>query len=75
MTNAIKDVDRVYFGLKLYEARTAKGMTQSELAEILEVSDRIIYDYESGKKIPGPAKLVIIALTLQVSLDSILRLA
>lgn len=75
MTNAIKDVDRAYFGLKLYEARTAKGMTQSELAEILEVSDRIIYDYESGKKIPGPAKLVIIALTLQVSLDSILRLA
>lgn len=75
MTNTIKDVDRAYFGLKLYEARTAKGMTQSELAEILEVSDRIIYDYESGKKIPGPAKLVIIALTLQVSLDSILRLA
>lgn len=75
MTNVIKDVDRAYFGLKLYEARTAKGMTQSELAEILEVSDRIIYDYESGKKIPGPAKLVIIALTLQVSLDSILRLA
>ena len=71
MTNTIKDVDRAYFGLKLYEARTAKGMTQSELAEILEVSDRIIYDYESGKKIPGPAKLVIIALTLQVSLDSI----
>ena len=44
MTNVIKDVDRAYFGLKLYEARTAKGMTQSELAEILEVSDRIIYD-------------------------------
>ena len=74
MTNKTKDVDREYFGLKLYEARMANGLTQADLAEELEVSDRIIYDYESGKKFPGPDKLVIISLVLHVSLDSILRL-
>lgn len=74
MANNNKDVDKEYFGVKLYEARTAKGIGQSGLAEILGVSDRIIYDYESGKKIPGPARLVIISEVLQISLDSILRL-
>lgn len=75
MTNIKKDVDKKYFGYKLYEARTTKGMTQAELACELEVSDRIIYDYESGKKLPGPANLVKISIILQVSLDSILRLS
>ena len=75
MTNTKKDVDKKYFGFKLYEARMAKGMTQADLACELDVSDRIIYDYESGKKLPGPAILIQISLILQISLDSTLRLA
>ncbi|MGM9808359.1 MAG: helix-turn-helix domain-containing protein [Bacilli bacterium] len=60
------------FGLNLYKVRNNQKITVEKLAEMLDVSTRIIYDWESGKKIPTFPRAVEIANVLRVSLDSIL---
>lgn len=63
------------FGPNLYELRLERELTHEQLAELLGVSTRIVYDWESGKKRPGFQRAVDIANVLEASLDSILRSA
>lgn len=59
------------FALNLYIIRESQGITHEKLAEMLEVSTRIIYDWENGTKRPSIQNAVKISIALGVSLDSI----
>lgn len=54
---------------RLKESRNAKAKTQSELAELLNISRAAFGEYERGNNLPPIDKLVIIAQELEVSLD------
>jgi len=60
-------------GNRIREARTAKGMSQLQLADAIQVSPIHISNIEMGKKDFSISILINIAETLQVSTDCILR--
>lgn len=60
------------FSLNLYRIRNAHKITVERFAEMLDVSSRIIYDWETGKKFPTFERAINIANILGVTLDSIL---
>jgi transcriptional regulator with XRE-family HTH domain len=60
------------FGLNLYKVRTAFKITVDHLAEQLDVSTRIVYEWESGKKTPTFPRALQIAAFLGVTIDSLL---
>ena len=61
------------FGRNLRRVRLEGGLTYEQLAEIADVSTRLVYDYEDGFKTPRLKTICIIAMALDVSLDSLLR--
>ena len=61
--------DVKYFPLNLYNARTSINMTRFELADKIDTSERIIYDYENGIKFPSGPTLVKIANALEQTID------
>ena len=56
----------------LRRLRYENNKTYEEFAEEIEVSTRLVYDYEDGFKKPSLTTLVRIASTYGVSLDSLL---
>ena len=60
------------FGLNLYRIRNAHKITVERFAEMLDVSSRIIYDWEAGNKFPTFERAINIANILGVTLHSIL---
>lgn len=40
------------FKLALQKARQAKGLSQGDLAKLVNVTQKVIQDYESGKAVP-----------------------
>lgn len=63
--------DLKYLPNNIYKYRTKLGLTHEELAELIYVSVRIIYDYESGKKTPSLITLFELSKALNVSLDEL----
>lgn len=61
------------FGERLKVLRTAKGITQAQLAEASRVSLGAIRDYEQGNKEPTAGSLVRMAEALGVSLDEFVQ--
>lgn len=59
------------FGKKVKAAREKLGVTQAKLAEIIHISTNFLGDIERGKKLPSVNKLILLANTLKVSLDSL----
>lgn len=57
------------FSERLFNARTEKKMSQSELAEKADVSTTTISEYETGKKQPKISTAKKLAVELDVSLD------
>lgn len=57
------------FGRRMQEARKAKGFTQYDLADLLEVSHVQVAFWEMGRNGPRVEKLPAIAGALGVSLD------
>jgi transcriptional regulator with XRE-family HTH domain len=57
------------FAIKLREKREEKGITQKELADILEKKKAFINDMEHGRSYPGHETLIKIADYFNVSLD------
>ena len=57
------------FGERLKELRTAKGLTQKQLAEILSVSGNTVHCWESDKQEPSMAALLKLSEYFEVSLD------
>ena len=64
----LKDV-----GLRIKKTREAKGLTQEELAALVDLSPTHISVIECGQKIPKLDTFVAIANALDVSADSLLR--
>ena len=62
----------VNFGEKLRQLRKARGLTQSQLAELLGGSKMMISSYESGTRFPPYPTLVKIASIYNVTTDYLL---
>lgn len=60
------------FGKFIYELRTEKGLSQSELGEILGVSNKAVSKWETGEAKPRSGKLALLARTLDVSVEELL---
>ena len=60
------------FGKRLQELRLARGMTQKDLARMLDVQLAVISRYERGLSAPSAASIIELAKILQVTTDEIL---
>lgn len=60
------------FGKRLNSVRKKHGLTAQKMADILSVSLRTYRHYESGHTFPSPDTLVLIADTLDISIDYLL---
>lgn len=61
------------FGERLYELRKKAGLSQEQLAEVLEVSRQSISKWESDKAYPEMTRLVYMSDYFGVSLDYLMR--
>lgn len=61
------------FKMRIKEARVSKGLSQTELAIILNTDQRVISRYELGTVIPSLERLVELAQILDVSLDDLVE--
>lgn len=59
------------FGERLREARRKHGLSQEELAALLDVSRQAVSRWEMGEGYPETEKLVALAKTLGLSLDAL----
>lgn len=60
-------------GARISAKRREKGITQEQLAEIMDVSIQMISNLEGGKKAIRPENLVKLCSALDISADYILR--
>lgn len=70
-TNTIDLMD--VFGCNLKRTMKEKNYTIEKLAEDLDVSPRVVYDWISGLKFPRFERAIHISYILKVSLDSLVR--
>lgn len=63
------------FSEKLLTLRKAKGMTQEQLAEKLDVSRQSISKWESGQAVPELDKIVALSAIFDVTTDYLLKLS
>lgn len=66
-------MDKYKFGNRLCSLREEKGLSQKELATILDVSDKAISKWENGQSIPRMETLEKIAEVFNVGLDTLLN--
>jgi len=62
------------FGFRLAALRQARGLTQAELGDMVDASQRVIAYYENEEAQPPGALLADLAVALQVSADELLGL-
>lgn len=58
---------------KIYTLRTAKNLSQGDLAEMLDVSRQSVSKWETGASIPDLDKLIKMSDLFGVSLDALVR--
>ena len=58
-----------YIGNNIREIRLKIGLSQNKLADKCGISNTVLSNYETGKKIPGLKTLATIATALKVSMD------
>ena len=63
------------FAKRLTALRTARGLTQTQLAEMIGSSQRAISHYETVADFPPPPVIIELAAALKVSADELLGLA
>ena len=66
-------MDKVLLGVKIRQLREQKNLTQMQLAEVSEMSDRSLANIEVGKVVPQLNTLIAIAAALNVSLDYLIN--
>ena len=64
--------DRSYFGQRLARIRKAKGLTQTELGQMIGVSQRIMHHYENKSEYPPAQKIIELAQALGMSIDALI---
>lgn len=62
------------FPSKLKELRQACGLTQKQMAELIEVSPRTYRNYEAGKTKPRIATIKKIVIALETTADELLEI-
>ena len=67
------EIDRAKFGAFVAELRKEKGLTQKELAEKINISDKAVSKWETGNSIPDISLLVPLAEILGVSVTELLE--
>jgi transcriptional regulator with XRE-family HTH domain len=60
--------------IKLADIRASKGLTQTQLAEMADISQETISLYETGKQKPLPDNLIRLASALDCTVDELLGL-
>lgn len=60
---------RINIGLRIMQRRKARGVKQSELAEVIGVSENQISNIENGKSFPRMGSLIKICQALDCSVD------
>lgn len=60
------------FGAFLLKYRLQNGMTQTELAKKLSISQNAVSQYESGKRVPTVKRIANIAMALDCSITDIM---
>lgn len=65
----------VEFGKRMQKKRKEKGMTQKELAGLIDVDVRRIYNLEHGLVEPKLRTLIAISIVLDISLDELKQYA
>ena len=73
-TENMKDRTIEGFGRRLADIRKSRSMTQAQLGELVEVSNRVIAYYETESDQPPGALLADLAKALKVSADELLGL-
>ena len=63
------------FSALLKSSREAKGLTQKQMAELLNMTERAYQSYELKEREPRLEKLARIAVLLEVSVDYLLGLS
>jgi len=63
---------RSSFGLRLSQIRTAKGITQRELAKITGISPRMIAHYETLVQTPSVVMVTRITKALKITVDDLM---
>ena len=66
-------MDQIKIGVFLKELRKEKGLTQEQLAEVLNVSSRTVSRWETGSNMPDISMLVEIAAFYDVSIPEIVQ--
>lgn len=66
-------MDQIKIGIFLKELRKEKGLTQEQLAEVLNVSSRTVSRWETGSNMPDISMLVEIADFYDVSIPEIVQ--
>ena len=66
-------MDQIKIGIFLKELRKEKGLTQEQLAEVLNVSSRTVSRWETGSNMPDISMLVEIAVFYDVSIPEIVQ--
>ena len=61
------------FSEKLVMLRKKRGMSQEQLAELLDVSRQSVSKWEAQQALPETAKIVMIANVFDVSIDALLK--
>ena len=64
-------IDRIVLGAAIRAARLKKGLTQEQLAELVEVTPTHEKHIESGHRLPSVEVLFSIAQALDMSLDNV----
>jgi len=62
------------FGRRLTQLRTERGLTQTQLGEMIDASQRAISRYETVAELPPTGTLIKLAKALKVSTDDLLGL-
>ena len=65
-------MDTIKFGQFLKELRKTKGLTQEQLAQVINVTNRTVSRWETGTNLPDIDVLILLSEFYNVSIDYIL---
>lgn len=66
-------MDNIHTGKMIAELRKKQGLTQQQLADKLDLSNKTISKWESGNGSPDISNLLVLAEALEISVDELLK--
>jgi len=65
-------LDKRKIGARIKQARTSRGMTQAQLAELLNLTPKYISNFETGTRLPKLETFIMLANALDCGTDALL---